>query len=803
MPKTPVEFHEIAHSARPPVAGAVAIGAADPASMMTVSLRLRPNPDAPPPPAPGARAGVAAKSRTFLSREAYEQKHGATAADFAKVAAFAAAHGLTVTERHSGRRTAVLQGTVAQMNAAFNVELKQFHTGSDGYVGHEGPAHAPADLAGVVESVHGLDTRRLVWPLNRQAAPAQSTSPLLPATVAKLYGFPTNSAAGQTIGILEFGGGYRESDITDYFQTIAHLPAPGVSFVGVDGATNSPGGGADSEVILDIAVSGSVAPGAKLVLYFAPWGEQGIIDAVTTAIHDKVNRPSVLSISWGGPESGWGGATTAMSKAFAEAAALGVTIFCASGDSGSGSPVDVLYPGSDPGLTSCGGTTISNVSGTAFTQTAWAGSGGGVSNAFPRPSWQSWANVPPSKNPAGHIGRGVPDVAGNADPASGYQLILDGQSIGVWGGTSAVAPLYAGLAAVLNAMVGAPLGFLNDNLYTFEGPYVFDDITAGSNGAYVTGPGWDAVTGLGSINGAAMSTALSGIGLPTALTEFNNALFMAWKGIEFDERIFYTTFNGHSWVAQAQVPNVGTSTGVTIAVFQNQIYMAWKGEGNDQGIWWTTFNGSAWAPQKEMQNVATSTGPRMAVFNNRLYMAWKGMEDDQRLWFSSFDGATWAPQQQIPGVAGSVGPALAVFDGQLIAAWKGELGDPRLFYSSFNGASWSPQQVIAGTGSSEGPSLAVYDNQLYAAWKGEYADQRLWYATFSNGVWAPQKQIPGVWSSVGPGLATFGNQLFATWKGVAGDERIWFTSFNGSTWAAQQTVPGVGTSPDLVLSAAA
>ena len=149
-------------------------------------------------------------------------------------------------------------------------------------------------------------------------------------------------------------------------------------------------------------------------------------------------------------------------------ALFGVSIFCATGDSGSGSPTDVCYPGSDLGLTGCGGTTISNVSGTSFTQTAWGGSGGGVSNVFPLPSWQSWAGVPASVFPAGHVGRGVPDIAGNGDPASGYQLILNGQSIGVWGGTSAVAPLYAGLTALLNAALGEPLGFLNNNLYTLR-----------------------------------------------------------------------------------------------------------------------------------------------------------------------------------------------------------------------------------------------------------------------------------------------------------------------------------------------
>lgn len=797
MQKSPSMSHAIPNSARLPAAGAVAIGAADPGTKMTVTLRLRHRPGSAPPPAPGASAGVPVKSRRYLSRGEYAKQFGAADADFDRVKAFAAAHGLAVIETHTGRRTAVLAGTVAQLDAAFGVELKQFHTGAVGYISHAGAARVPPDMADIVESVHGLDTRPLAKPLFRQAVTGQATTALLPAQVAQLYAFPTNSAAGQTIGILEFGGGYRASDITNYFQNIAKLPVPTVSFVGIDGATNSPGSNADVEVILDICVAGSVAPGANIVVYFAPNTDQGWLDAVTTAIHDTTNKPTALSISWGGGESGWGSETAAMSDAFAEGAQLGVSIFASSGDGGSGKPAEVLYPASDPNVTGCGGVTISNVSGTSFTQTAWSGSGGGISNVFPLPSWQSCADVPPSVNPQGHIGRGVPDIAGNADPASGYVLILNGQNIGAVGGTSAVAPFYAGLVAVMNAAVGEPLGYLNPNLYAFQGPYVFDDITSGSNGSYDAGPGWSAVTGLGTVNGSPVETALSGIGLPPALAVFNNTLYMAWKGVEFDDRIFYTTFNGTNWAPQTQVPGVGTSAGVSLAVFNNTLYMAWKGEANDQGIYWSTFNGSAWAAQKQVPNVGTSNGPRLAVFNNVLYMAWKGMEDDPRLWWSSFNGTSWAAQQQIPGVGSSIGPALAAFGNTLLAAWKGEYGDPGLWYSTFNGTSWAAQQQITGTGTSEGPSLAIYNNQLFAAWKGEYSDQRLWYASFNGAAWTPQKQIPGVASSIGPGIAPFQNKLYAVWKGMTGDERIWFSSYNGTAWAAQQIVPGVGTSTDL------
>jgi kumamolisin len=184
---------------------------------------------------------------------------------------------------------------------------------------------------------------------------------------------------------------------------------------------------------------------------------------------------------------------------------IGMTIFASSGDSGSDSGVS--YPASDPWVTGCGGTTIENVSGTSFTEVAWGGSGGGISEVFPVPEFQSSINLPPSvtSSPPGHIGRGVPDIAGNGNPNSGYMLILNGVSIGIWGGTSAVAPLYAGFVALLNTTLGKPVGYLNPGLYDPNDPYVYNDVTSGGNGGYNASQGWDAVTGWGSIIGKCAS----------------------------------------------------------------------------------------------------------------------------------------------------------------------------------------------------------------------------------------------------------------------------------------------------------
>jgi hypothetical protein len=817
MPDIPEGYSPLQKSERHAAPGAHRVGPANPAETLTVSIRVRRRPDAPPLPDPASLAATPPGQRQYLSREEFAARYGADPKDLAQVADFARSHGLTVVETSIPRRMVVASGTVAQMNSAFGVDLGSYQSPNQSYRGREGYVSVPKNLADIVEGVFGLDNRQMARPLIAQAtaaaAPAQATIPLTPPIVAGLYGFPTSpNAAGQTIGLLEFGGGYLTTDIASYFSNL-RLTAPTLVSVSVDGATNSPGTSGSDEVTLDIDVAGSVAQGARIAIYFAQWTQQGWVDAVTTAIHDAANKPSVLSISWGWPEFEtfdsltWSSAAiNAVSETFQDAAALGVAIFVAAGDSGSScgladSKAHVLYPASDPGVTACGGTSISNVSGSSFTQSTWISTGGGVSDFFPLPYWQTWANVPVSVND-GHKGRGIPDVAGNADPNSGYTLVLDGVVTPfAYGGTSAVAPMYAGLVALLEAALGEPLGYLNPNIYAFSGPYVYVDVNDGASNAsgtslgYKSGPGWDACTGFGSIVGNAMETALTGVGLPPAIAVFNGSLYIACKGVEFDDRIFWTSFNGTAWSPQQQASVVGTSSGVSLAVFNGKLYMAWKGSQADQSIYWSVFDGAGWAPQQQTPGFGTSTGPSLAVFEKALYMAWKGMEGDQRVFWSSFNGA-WANQQVVPGIGTSVGPSLVVFNGRLYMAWKGELSDQRLFYSNFDGASWTAQQLMPGA-SSEGASLAVFNNALYAAWKGAVGDQGIFWSSFNGSIWAPQQSLAAGGSSVGPSIAVFNSLLYMVWKGLYGDERIFYSTFNGTTWAAQQLVPVGGTSPDL------
>ena len=740
-------------SERPPSPGTTRLGSIDADETLTVTLRIRRRRDVPPPPVPWNRRGG-----KHLSRAAFAAQYGADPAELEQVAQFAANHGLATTERDSGRRSVILSGSASQIEHAFGVELKQYRNGAVRHRGFEGQVHVPADVAGIIEHVAGLDDRPLGRPLVRQAAQPLDSGVLTPGQVASLYDFPAVSAAGQTIGIIEFGGGYRPDDVQAYFNTIANLPVPEITFVSIDGGSNqapaapalggsplhgyfgtdtsqhvnyvatdghlhelyaNPGSfwydndltvatggvvpatgtvltgywgtdnsqhvnfiGADGhvhefylepgnpwldndltlaakgtmprgdspldgywqqdssqhvdfigtdghihelylatgspwvcnditaasgspvtaiagsalygyfgsdtsqhlqfigidghvhelyanpgegwrsndltaasngispiagspldgywqedssqhvnfigtdghihelylatgaawvcndinfnnpqgEMALDIAIAGSAAPGARLVIYMAPNNEQGWLDAFSTAIHDSVNTPSVISLSWGGEEDDMGDIISGLSPILAEAAALGVTLFSSSGDNGSENPAQVLYPASDPSITGCGGTVIGDVDGLFFDQVAWGGSGGGFSNVFAAPGWQ--AGLPSGAN------RGVPDIAGSA--GNGYELILGDASGGYWIGTSAVAPLYAGLVALLNASLGSPVGFLNPTLYGLASPSVFDDVTSGSNGGYTAGPGWDAVTGLGSVNGAPLAYAMLG-----------------------------------------------------------------------------------------------------------------------------------------------------------------------------------------------------------------------------------------------------------------------------------------------------
>jgi kumamolisin len=518
---------ELKGSARKALPGGRDVGAANPNQKLEVSVLLRRGSkpaDFPSVVQMGARPP---RQRKYLTREEFARLHGAATADIEKIRAFAAQYGLQVTSEDRAQRIVKLSGTVQAFNEAFGVNLRRYQHPSGTFRCRTGSLTIPTDLAGVVEGVFGLDNRpqakthfrlRSGGP-NAQAA-GVSYSPL---QVAQAYDFPSGAnGAGQCIGVVELGGGYSTSDLNSFFSNLG-LTTPNVTAVSVDGATNSPTGdpnGPDGEVELDIEVAGAVAQGAQIAAYFAPNTDQGFIDAVTTAAHDATLKPAIISISWGGPEDSWTEQSRdALNSACQDAATMGVTVLAASGDDGAtdgssnGEPT-VDFPASSPYVVGCGGTKLT-ISGTSIaSEQAWnelaeneGATGGGVSEVFALPSFQQGANVPAAPN--GFVGRGVPDVAGDADPETGYNVFVDGQQA-VIGGTSAVAPLWAGLLACINQSLGTNVGYINPLIYSAAVDTTFHDITSGNNGDYSAGPGWDACTGLGTPDGEALMEALQG-----------------------------------------------------------------------------------------------------------------------------------------------------------------------------------------------------------------------------------------------------------------------------------------------------
>ncbi|SDD48278.1 S53 family peptidase [Paraburkholderia lycopersici] len=529
----------------PAPAGARCVGACDPVEHFSVVLILRRQ------AADEFRALVDKLTANDpaahpLSREDYERRFGASAEDIKRVEQFAHAHGLTVDHADAVARRVVLSGTVQQYNAAFGVDLQRFEHQIGKATYHfrqpSGPVHLPEDMHDVVTAVVGLDNRAKAKPHFRivpttaataSEAPAASGAPIrppiraaravnrsfTPLQLADLYDFPAGDGSGQCIALVEMGGGYDTADLAAYFKALG-VGSPRVEAVSVDQATNAPTGdanGPDGEVTLDVEIAGALAPAALIAVYFAPNSEAGFVDAVSAALHDSQRKPSVISISWGAPESAWSQQTLgALNDAMQTAVALGVTVCAASGDSGSSDGVDdgadhVDFPASSPYALGCGGTHIAASNGRVTSETVWGNgedgaTGGGVSGTFALPDWQKGLRVVRGTGGAGSlVRRGVPDVAADADPSTGYAVRVAGTET-VVGGTSAVAPLWAALIARINATRSKPVGFANAKLYAQ--PDAFNDVTSGSNGDFSAAPGWDACTGLGTPVGSKVAAVL-------------------------------------------------------------------------------------------------------------------------------------------------------------------------------------------------------------------------------------------------------------------------------------------------------
>ena len=334
----------------------------------------------------------------------------------------------------------------------------------------------------------------------------RALTPYRVADLCRAYNFPTGLAGGGAIGILELGGGYTQADL-DLFSQLNELPQIIPTDISVNGGKNSPGQDADGEVLLDIQVAAAVyyyctgqLPTIKM--FFAANNDASFADVMKAAVDDDCD---VLSISWGADEQRWGQETAEQTEAAAQTATeSGCVVFAAAGDNSSsdgdaGANVDL--PSACPHVIGCGGTKK-----TPFKEVVWGdgtpngnGTGGGYSIYFPPQDWQ--VGAPPSP---GQPGRMVPDVAADADPNTGYLVVVNGHEMQI-GGTSAVAPLYAGLFAAF----GRKLGWVTPTLW--QHPDAFVDITEGSNGSFSAVRGPDPCTGLGVPNGMALASLFAGM----------------------------------------------------------------------------------------------------------------------------------------------------------------------------------------------------------------------------------------------------------------------------------------------------
>jgi len=492
----------------------------------------------------------------LYGRNAPARKHFLSSSEFAQkfeladkrdqLKNFAKANGLTIDSDEDNDQSMVVKvsGSAGAVEQVFNIQLNRYRT-QDGrlFRANNTEPQIPASLSPHLGAVIGLSNISGFAHPHIQRLPAQARSPsisggtglggtLAPSDIKTIYGLNSTAlnGSGQKLALFELDG-YHASDITAY-ETMFGLSNVPLTFVGVDGATNNPsnGNGTD-EVTLDIELAIALAPGlSKLLVYGGPNTGQGVLDT-----YDKIatdNSASVVSTSWGlnEPDSGVS-FLNAESQIFQRMATQGQTIFAASGDNGAyddGTSVTVDDPASQPYVTGVGGTSLAGTL-LAPVETVWnscgvrkclqnqgGSSGGGVSIQWPIPSYQvDVAGL------ASQTFRNVPDVALNADPASGYEIIVLGVPAAV-GGTSAAAPLWAALAAMVNqqraSSGSSALGFANPTLYALatstSAALLFTDVTSGSNGFYNAASGYDNTTGWGSFKGTSLINTVSVAGPP-------------------------------------------------------------------------------------------------------------------------------------------------------------------------------------------------------------------------------------------------------------------------------------------------
>ena len=433
--------------------------------------------------------------------------------DRAAVTAFVKSQRLWVVEWMPRTRRLKVRGAVRDMASAFGLSWVRT---PEGHLLAAGEPSVPAELGSHLQGVLGLDPRPKLRPHLKAKTYGEAAAPpeagLAAPTFAQRYRFPEGDGKGQRVGLLQLGGALNTQDLKAYFTALG-LAVPAITLVPVSGGDPSPTKDSRWEMTLDVEVLGAILPAAKISVFVAPNNSDGLLDLVEAALHGGADQPSVLSMSWGAAESEWGELELQLvSDALQTASKLGVTVLVSSGDEGSTDGAKdgkqhVAFPASSPWVLGVGGTQQAEKAEVVWNALPHKGAtGGGVSDFFALPDWQKKAGVPKSAND-GKVRRGVPDLAAHAAEEGGYRIFVDGQWR-VLGGTSAAAPLLAGLVTRINAKRKKPLGYLNPVLYG-AGHGALNPITEGTNGAYKATTGYSACTGLGVVDGVGLLKELS------------------------------------------------------------------------------------------------------------------------------------------------------------------------------------------------------------------------------------------------------------------------------------------------------
>lgn len=481
-----------------------------------------------------------------LTHEELRRDHGVAPEAVKHIESFARKFNLEIVENAGHRRSMRLSGRSADVAHAFNTAFEEFELDDHGFFASVGPVSMPVEWNGLVDAVLGLHSLRHAWPRRHSSVRGHEASASLP-DLARAYAFPQGlDGTGETIGLIEFGGGFYPEDIQQFCSQLG-VPAPRISVVEIGSAGNRPASRravhelldvasgrlslaakeeqsdsflaaqSTAEVTMDLEILAALAPRAHIVVYFANAGEQGLYHAVSRAVHDDHHRPGILSISWSMPEHTFSAPElSAIEDLLREAAHLGVTVCASSGDAGAlngstdGKP-SVNYPASSPHCLACGGTSGKLTSAGIPEEVVWnathfgfkGASGGGVSQQFEPPRWQEDADVP--HNPRHVPGRGVPDVAGLADPRYGCELLIASRTA-TSAGTSAVAPLWAALVARINQALHCRCGHLHPHIYHLghERNPALRPVLKGNNDVYFAREGWNACVGYGTPRGDAL-----------------------------------------------------------------------------------------------------------------------------------------------------------------------------------------------------------------------------------------------------------------------------------------------------------